>query len=213
MISDRAFAALIAASYTAQPRWRYADTRACFTEADGFAVVTIPGTDPESVANWLRDLDAAPFEHPQLGTLHAGFHDGAAGLYRQIRDDMAGRPWLIGGHSLGASEALIAAALGVLDGWAPIRVVALAPARAGFGALRDVLRSVSPAVYRNGRDIVPNVPMGWDLAVDSWRQVGVPSGDLIADHSVDRYVCALQQEEDADDQSDSQRNPMPASSA
>ena len=201
MISDRAFAALIAAAYTDSPRWTYADTRACYAEVDGLAVVTIPGTDPESVANWLRDLDAAPFEHPQLGTLHRGFYEGGLGLYQQVRTDLAGHPWAVGGHSLGGAEALICAALGVLDDWAPVRCVALAPARAGFATLRNILRTVAPAVYRLGRDLVPDVPIGFALAVDAWHQVGVTTGDPIADHSVDRYVRALEQEEPADDPS------------
>lgn len=78
-IADLELATLSAEAYTAAPTWQRGDVHATATSSDATTIIAFRGTtrDPR---DWLRDLDARPRWHRQLGFCHDGFLTGVEGV-------------------------------------------------------------------------------------------------------------------------------------
>src|SRR6185437_9905361 len=107
MIPTRRLAQLAADSYTCPASWRVGDVEGCIARIDGMSVVAFRGTEPLSIADWMRDLDAVPMRHPAIGWCHRGFLTGALAIIPLIRRDLGPEPLILTGHSLGGALALI----------------------------------------------------------------------------------------------------------
>ncbi len=147
------------------------------------------------IASWLHDLDAGATRVYGMGYIHAGFWSA----YQEIRQQvLAAKPRLITGHSLGAALAIIAAADLVLAGTAPDSVYAFEPPRVSISAeLNRVVGSISMNLYKNGNDLVPDVPL--TLPFEDWQHcaplihIGHPAEPYpnITDHEIARVVTSL----------------------
>lgn len=160
-------------------------------------VVAIPGTNPESVLDWIRDARTFPAWIAGLGLVHAGFGGGAAALWPIVdtRARRTGRLVYVG-HSLGGA---VAQALAALHARArpnqPFRVVTFGAPRIAFLNPRPgmlVRGGLEAVAYARNGDIVPDVPMRplyWHPT--RLKRIGVSTGNFIADHSVARYAADL----------------------
>ncbi len=140
--------------------------------ANGMMCITFAGS--ESGLDWLRDFEAVPFNHPQLGTIHAGFWQGMEAAFEALRPQLSGQ-LAIQGHSLGCAHAAILAGLCAVNGIPVAQLTLFAPPRPGYSKLRAIVqrRTGKVLAYRNGPDPVPEVPV--TLPGFPWR----PVADLI----------------------------------
>ncbi len=128
------------------------------SSANGMQCVTFAGS--ESGLDWLRDFEAVPWEHPQLGVLHAGFWQGMEPAFEALRPKLTGSI-AIQGHSLGCAHASILAGLCAVNGIAVDQLTLFAPPRPGYQQLQDIINAHVKVrlAYRNGPDPVPEVPI------------------------------------------------------
>jgi triacylglycerol lipase len=160
-MTPRDYAALAQEAYTAPPDIGIADSasRAIVrTTADGLCVA-FPGSN--DLDCWLADLDAIPVSVPGMGDVHAGFWGAWSAIAPQVIAAIGDKPVTLVGHSLGASLSLIAAAALTLAGKPPVAVWAFEPARVSYDlTIRNLLAKVPLHLYRNGNDLVTNLPPG-----------------------------------------------------
>ena len=160
-----------------------------------FAVVAdkIVFRGSKSEQDWLRDFEASPVDHPQLGKVEEGFMTGMQDVFRWLRVSGPANP-IITGHSLGGAHAAILAALYSANDIPWRELVTFGCPRPGYQALRNLLCGRPMTAYRNGHDIVPTVPRAflW-LAYRSytdWTLIG-EGEDPISDHLISNYIEAL----------------------
>lgn len=193
-MSDWDLCRLAAATYTDTPTWRAGDV-AAFRWGD---ILAFRGTEPENVADWLRDFDCVPRWDTKLGFCHRGFLDGARALWSLINLNSMHRMTIVG-HSMGGALAILTAAKLVSMGMHVDAVVTFgAPMCCGEGP--DTILSRTPLrLYRHGDDPVPMVP--WIPGVFEQpaplTQIGRPTLDPIADHFISGYLAALTAMENA----------------
>lgn len=119
--------------------------------------VAFPGTD--NIACFLADLDAKAIRVQGLGLVHCGFMDAWKEVAPQVL--ALSNLEIVVGHSLGAAMALLCAANLCLIGKPPKVVFAFeAPRVSQDDSIAKVLKAngVQVFIYRNGLDIVPDVP-------------------------------------------------------
>lgn len=110
--------------------------------------------------DWARDFFAvphSPVEHPQLGTLHAGFALGMDKTYEALAPFLHDNV-VVTGHSLAAARAMIFAGLMQVSGITPKAVVVFGEPKPGYQKLSDVLAPVMTRSYKNCDDVVTHVP-------------------------------------------------------
>lgn len=192
-------AELAAAAYASPATVAADDVHAVLTELEpglgGALAIAFRGTigDP---GTWLRDLEILPFYDHQLGSCHRGFLAGARAVLPALLECVpADRPVDFVGHSLGAAEAVLAAALFVVYG-RPVAGVTL------FGAPRVVLhpelgaaallKPVDVVQYRNGNDPVTEIPpLPFRHVVDQEVAIGRPVPNPLDAHRIAAYQAAL----------------------
>ncbi len=166
--------------------------------ANSMTCVTFAGS--ESGLDWLRDFEAVPFAHPELGTIHAGFWQGMEAAFEALRPKLSGQI-AIQGHSLGCAHAAILAGLCAVNGIPVDQLTLFAPPRPGYATLRDLVQGHVGKVlaYRNGPDPVPEVPvtlpgLPWEPIADLIRLEESPGGIEALDparwHSIGLYLKA-----------------------
>jgi predicted lipase len=192
-MSPRDYALIAQEAYTAKPDIGNADSasRAIVRHTDSGLCIAFPGTD--NAACWVTDLDAVPMSVPGVGNVHRGFWQAWQAIAVPVLAAVAGDPVTLIGHSLGAAIAVMAAAEMTLSGNPPAAVFAFEPPRVSPGiAVRALLSGVQMHLYRNGLDIVPDVPLGWQHA-GLLTHIGKPVLPLpnVIDHSIERVIDAL----------------------
>lgn len=189
--TDRTLAGLAASAYGAPPTWRAGDVHACLTEMPDATVIAFRGTEPESLADWVRDLEAWPMWVRGLGYCHDGFASGVLAIWPALSAGLYDRGRVIlTGHSLGGALAVIAAGMLALNGTPAARLVTFGAPRAGTDKLVGVLRATPARQYRCGDDPVPEVP-GFFEHVRPLIEVGSASLDPLRDHEIARYQAAV----------------------
>jgi hypothetical protein len=192
IISDSHLCALAAAAYDDPPTWARGDVAVTRTDIDEVSVIAWRGTELSDIGDICRDVDCIPVFRDGYGHVHRGFFEGAMSVAEAIVADVAGRPLLVTGHSLGGAMALVFGAFLVLRGTPPVSVVTFGAPRLGYSTLANVLRDVPGTEYRRGIDPIPDLPP-WLLAprVRARVQIGRPSLEPFADHRVAGYLAAL----------------------
>jgi predicted lipase len=108
--------------------------------------------------------------------------------------DAAGdQPVTLVGHSLGAAIAILAAVSLTISGKPPVTVFGFEPPRVSPDlGIRTLLAKVDVRLYKNGNDMVPDVPLGWSHAA-MLTHIGKPSlpWPNVRDHSIARVIAAL----------------------
>lgn len=141
----------------------------------------------------LRDLRCWPWPVKILGQTHhghAGFIRGACRVVKHLRPELGKGPVTCTGHSLGGAIALVAGLKLAKEGRSVMIVT--------FGAPKVFLRgvklpeNVEISMYRAGKDLVTYLPIGKHPVKPC--KIGSPARfwPNLSDHSMDRYVEALQ---------------------
>jgi triacylglycerol lipase len=129
-------------------------------EAAGGLCVAFPGSD--NIESWLHDFDVLTVKVAGVGDIHAGFWSAWQAIAPEVIAAIGDKPVILVGHSLGSSLAICAAISLVLAGKPPAAVWGFEPPRVSPGiGVRALLSKVPMHLYRNGNDIVTDVPPGW----------------------------------------------------
>nr|WP_285293285.1 lipase [Burkholderia glumae] len=180
-------------AYTAAPDIGVADSasRAIVRQTAAGLVFAFSGTD--NAASWLADLDVLPVDVSGVGLVHRGFWGAWSAIAPAVVAALGGQPVTLVGHSLGAALAICAAAALTSAGRAPAAVYGFEPPRVAAGPrLTLLLAGVPVHLFKNGNDVVPDVPLGW-RHVALLTHIGVPALPFpnVEDHAIDRVIAAL----------------------
>ncbi|WP_186288604.1 lipase family protein [Burkholderia gladioli] len=187
------FALLARDAYTAAPDIGAADSasRAIVRQTAVGLVIAFPGTD--NAASWLADLDVLPVDVAGIGLVHRGFWRAWSAIAPAIVAAIGTQPVTLVGHSLGAALAICAAAALTSAGRPPVAVYGFEPPRVAAGPRLTLLLAAVPVyLFRNGNDLVPDVPPGWRHAAPL-EHIGTAALPFpnIEDHAIDRVIAAL----------------------
>ncbi|WLB51707.1 lipase family protein [Bradyrhizobium japonicum] len=137
----------------------------------GATFVTLSGTDPLSIKDWITDFTLAP--SPNV------FHKGFAEAVDAVRSDIevairsggAGQPLFFTGHSMGGALANIAALRALDAGLRATAVYTFGGPRTGGQDFFEAYEPLGESTFRlvNGNDIVPAVPPS---LLGNFRHVG-----------------------------------------
>lgn len=189
----RDFALLAQEAYSAKPDIGDADSasRAIVRHTDSGLVIAFPGTD--NLECLAADFDIAPLDVAGVGKVYAGFWRAWEAMQLDVLAAAAGQPVTLCGHSLGAALALCAAAAMVVGGNPPARVYGFEPPRVGFDmGIRTALAGVPLFLFRNGNDLVTELPPGGYHAglLTHGGSAAMPWANLV-DHELSRVIAAL----------------------
>jgi hypothetical protein len=201
VISDLRLALASEAAYSAPSQTWGNDRIHVFLTSypDNTRVIAFRGS--HSVSDWLIDFEAVPvsergFHHSILGEVHLGWWQDVQSVADPILEWMArqSKPVACTGHSKGAGEALIFAALAITKSFTWSRVSTFGTPHTG--ALGGLVTSTLGCDYRNRDDPVPLVP--WYLGrprplteVKAPLPKGESDMDPFSDHHVRNYVAAM----------------------
>ena len=141
----------------------------------------------------LRDIRGIPWRDEQLGWCHSGFLKGARKIWPEMLPMIRGGGVHLTGHSKGAAEMTIIAAMMVVNGFPPASLTTFGSPRAGLGLLGEILKCVPTRRFVNGADCVPSHP--WP--VWGYRHVGeeikirLPGGRFEDHRIVEGYLEGL----------------------
>ncbi len=192
-MTPRDYALLAQEAYSAKPDIGKADSasRAIVRQTAAGLVVAFPGTDNlDCVA---ADLDAHPIDVIGIGQVHHGFWKAWGAIAVDVLAAIDGRPVTLVGHSLGAAIAIMAAAAMVVGGCPPAAVYGFEPPRVSTnGSVAAVLAKVPLNLFKNGNDIVPDLPPDWQHA-GAIQPIGRPVFPFpnVTDHAIARVISAL----------------------
>lgn len=192
-MTPRDFAMLAQEAYSAAPDIGKADSasRAIVRQTAAGLVVAFPGTDNADC--WGVDFDLMPITVPGVGDVHRGFWNAWQAIEAPVLAAINGSPVTLVGHSLGAAIAIMAASAMVVGGNAPAAVYGFEPPRVSpDGNVAALLAGVHINLYRNGNDIVPDLPLDWEHAAPL-IPIGKPAFPFanVADHAIARVIAAL----------------------
>ncbi|WP_431290382.1 lipase family protein [Burkholderia cepacia] len=192
-MTPRDYALLAQEAYSAKPDIGKSDSasRAIVRQTAAGLVVAFPGTDNlDCVA---ADLDAHPIDVIGIGQVHHGFWKAWGAIAVDVLAAIDGRPVTLVGHSLGAAIAIMAASAMVVGGNAPSAVYGFEPPRVSTNdSVASLLTKVPLSLYKNGNDIVPDLPLDWHHA-GAIQQIGRPALPFanVTDHAIARVIAAL----------------------
>lgn len=187
------FALLAQEAYSAAPDIGKPESasRAIVRNTAAGLVVAFPGTDNGECV--LADLDAIAEPVPGAGNLHRGFWQSWQAISVDVLAAINGGAVTLVGHSLGAAIAIMAAIEMTSAGNPPAGVYGFAPPRVSTTlTARALLAKVPMRLYRNGNDLVPDLPPGWKHA-GVLEQIGKPALPFpnVVDHKIARSIAAL----------------------
>jgi hypothetical protein len=165
--------------------------RAFFAHDSDRSVVTFEGTRPKFIGDWIVDLDQQPLHlDPALGALPDGFGRAVLSiLFRVMRQIPPETPVDFNGHSMGGSNALIAAAIWKHAGRRLGSVSAFEAAR--VGSLGGLLLGEDVLITTHGRDPVPELPLLKPHPVEPVHLTPVKQMDPIQDHAIENVAAAI----------------------
>jgi hypothetical protein len=166
-------------------------SRAIVRQTAGGLVIAFPGTDNWDC--WGADFDVIPMNVPGAGKFHRGFWLAWQAISVSVLAALKAQPVTLVGHSLGAAIAIAAAVEMTISGNAPVAVFGFEPPRVSPDlGIRTLLAKLPVHLYKNGNDIVPDIPLGWHHAA-LLTHIGKPDLPLgnVRDHAIARVIQAL----------------------
>jgi triacylglycerol lipase len=154
-------------------------------------VVAFPGTD--NIPGWIADLDIRQVSVEGVGEVHRGFWLAWQAIAPAVTAAVGAQPVTLVGHSLGAAIAIMAAVSMTLADKPPAAVYGFEPPRVSSGlGVRTLLSKVSVHLYKNGNDVVPDVPLGLNHAalLTHIGKAFLPIAN-VQDHMLARVIPAL----------------------
>ena len=193
MMNAHDFALLAQEAYDAVPDIgiESSASRAIVRQTSAGLCVAFPGTD--NVDCFGADFDIIPVLLPGVGRVHRGFHDAWQAIAEPVTDAIGDQPVTLVGHSLGAAIAILAAVSLTLAGKPPVALYGFEPPRVSPDlGIRTTLSKVPVHLFKNGLDLVPDVPPGWIHAA-MLTHIGKPAlpWPNVRDHSISRVIAAL----------------------
>ena len=176
--------------------WETDNVHIAHAQAEGADILVFRGS--VEVQDWIRNANAFPEWHPNLGFVHAGFAAGLDEVMPEVQAAVGDRV-VITGHSLGGARARILAALRVIEGWPVEQVTVFGSPRPGFANIARVIQKsgMSHSSYRNRNDPVPLVPgvlPFWEHT-EAWTPIDARPADTdfapLRDHDIGLYVSGL----------------------
>jgi predicted lipase len=192
-MTPRDYALLAQESYSAAPDIGVANSasRAIVRHTDAGLVIAFRGTD--DLASFAADFDIEPFDVAGVGKVYRGFWDAWDAISLPVLAAAAGQHVTLVGHSLGAAMALMCAAYMTVGGNPPAAVYGFEPPRVCTDmGIQTVLENVPIFLFRNGNDVVPDVPpSGYHAA--PLKQIGNAARPFpnLTDHEISRVIAAL----------------------
>jgi hypothetical protein len=179
--------------------WTQDDVVVGLARVDGADVLVLRGS--MTAEDWLRDFEAVPEWHPQLGYCHSGFLRGMDDVFASARA-IVGPAVAITGHSLGGARARILAGLFAVNGLPVAQLCTFGAPKPAFVNLARIIQKsgMVHSSYRNRRDVVPTVPLTvWPffefVHSEDWTACdAAPEAtnlEPLRDHSCALYVKAL----------------------
>lgn len=204
MITDLDLALACEATYSgATPTWGTDVTHAYLSKVNGVNVVAFEGTT--DLTEWMIDFDALPldtdtFFHVHLGPVHAGWWNDVNSIADKIIADLQvlESPIACTGHSKGAAEALIFAALAKTRGIKWERVSTFGTPHPGY--LNGLISWNDGCDYRNmsdPADPIPDVPfyLPRPRAITNVKAplplFNMPDYRFMVAHHIQNYVAAM----------------------
>ncbi|MDR5729332.1 MAG: lipase family protein [Terriglobia bacterium] len=187
------YALLAQEAYSAAPDIGKADSasRAIVRTTAAGLCVAFPGTDNKDC--WGADFSIEPVDVPGAGKIHGGFWSAWIAVSPDVLKAIGDQPVTLVGHSLGAALAVCAAVSLTLSGKPPVAVYGFEPPRVSPDlSARTLLAKVPVHLYRNGNDLVTDLPPDWQHAA-LLTPIGKPALPFpnIRDHMLARVIAAL----------------------
>jgi predicted lipase len=144
------------------------------SSVNGTLIVAFRGTELDEARDWLADAYALPWRPTALGGpwVHRGFYRGAKAAWQELRSFLLPRRGsiVLTGHSLGAAQATLTAALAVREGLDVSGLYLFASPHCGSKSLASLLSRVPAWHHFHSDDVVPNLPLL--LGKVAWPHVG-----------------------------------------
>jgi triacylglycerol lipase len=194
-MTPRDYALLAQEAYTASPDIGVDGSASQAIVRHTEAGLCIAFTGTENLDGWGADFDVVPASVPGAGNVHRGFLDAWRAISVPVLAAIAGQSVTLVGHSLGAAMAIMCAMDMMLAGSSPAAVWGFEPPRVSPDlTIRSLLSKVPVHLYKNGLDIVPDVPPGWNHAA-LLTHIGKPVLPFpnVQDHAIARVIAALAQ--------------------
>lgn len=185
------YALIAQEAYTATPDIGIAGSasRAIIRHTAAGLCIAFPGSDnPEC---WEADFDVIPLDVPGVGEMHKGFWRAWQAIEDPVLAAIGNQLVTLVGHSLGGAIAICAAVSLALNGKPPAAVYGFEPPRVSPGdGVAKLLAGVPLHLYKNGGDIVPDLPFGWHHGAPL-THIGPPALLNVDDHALGRVLDAL----------------------
>jgi triacylglycerol lipase len=193
-MSAHDYALLAQEAYSAAPDIGKADSasRAIVRTTAAGLCIAFPGTDNADC--FEADFDIELVSVPGIGKVHRGFWQATQAISADVMAAIGDKPVTLVGHSLGGAISILMASALVLAGKPPAAVYAFEPPRVSPDlGVRTLLAKVPVHLYKNGLDIVPDVPPGWHHAA-LLTHIGKPALPFpnVQDHTISRVIQALE---------------------
>ena len=115
---------------------------------DGLWYVVFRGST--SVLDWVHNLEAWLIDVPGMGRVHHGFYVSMPEIWPKIISAIGSDPWIVTGHSRGAGEATVCAAMAFLSSQPPLSWILFGSPRCGDQTFYDVIAKVNGYSFVNG---------------------------------------------------------------
>lgn len=187
------YALLAQEAYSAKPDIGVENSasRAIVRQTPAGLCIAFPGTNNLPCVG--ADADITTCNVPGIGKVHRGFWDAWMAIQLPVLAAVNGGPVTLVGHSLGAAIAIMAASAMVVGGNGPAAVYGFEPPHVSPDtSVATLLSHVNVNLYRNGNDIVPLLPLGWNHAAPITK-IGAALLPFVnvQDHAIDRVILAL----------------------
>jgi predicted lipase len=179
------------------PDWVIGNTEVYTTQLSHTQrVVAFRGTSA-NFDDILADMRAIPWYHNKLGMVHKGFLLGGLSVWPVVREYLkqhGSEKFIFTGHSKGAAEATVVAALASLEFGHIGGLVTFGSPRVGFSLNAKINSNAGVSRFVNANDLVPRHPWAfWGYRhVGDETRLGGGSGNRFHDHKINAYISAIE---------------------